>query len=76
LDEATSSLDSVTELNVLQNIKRRNCTCIIVAHRLSTIKNADKIIVLENGKISQCGNHETLKNQKGLYKELIKIRGE
>jgi len=76
LDEATSSLDSVTEANVLQSIKRRNCTCVIVAHRLSTIKSADKILVLQDGKILQAGNHETLKKQKGLYQELIQIRGE
>jgi NHLM bacteriocin system ABC transporter peptidase/ATP-binding protein len=76
LDEATSALDSVTEAQVLQNIKRRNCSCVIVAHRLSTIKSADKIIVLDNGKIIQTGNHETLKKQKGLYQELITVRGE
>lgn len=76
LDEATSSLDSITEAEILKNIKHRGSACIIVAHRLSTIKNADEIIVLDKGKIVQKGPHEVLKAEEGLYKELIKVRGE
>ncbi|NGX55841.1 MAG: Alpha-hemolysin translocation ATP-binding protein HlyB [Candidatus Anoxychlamydiales bacterium] len=75
LDEATSSVDSQTENNILKSIKRRGCTLIMVAHRLSTIKDADEIIVLEKGKVIQRGNHETLKHKEGLYQKLVKDQG-
>lgn len=72
MDEATSALDPIIENKILNNIKRRGCTCIIVAHRLSAIRDCDQIIVMKQGKIIQHGSHDELVNMPGEYQTLIK----
>lgn len=73
-DEATSALDANNEKVIMEKLNEfiKNRTSVIVAHRLSTVKNADNIIVLENGEIVEQGNHKKLTNIKGKYYELVK----
>jgi len=76
MDEATSSIDAYTELIIQQALERilRNRTSIIIAHRLSTVRNADKIVVLEEGRLAESGTHDELIAGGGLYKQLYEMQ--
>jgi subfamily B ATP-binding cassette protein MsbA len=76
LDEATSSLDTVSERMVQDAINKlmKNRTSVVIAHRLSTVQNADEIIVLEKGQIMERGTHQSLIAQNGIYKKLVEMQ--
>lgn len=76
IDEGTSSLDAETEAQVIKNIKRYGCTCLIIAHRFSAIMGCDRIIVVDKGKIIQEGTHKELMNVAGLYQTLVEAEAE
>lgn len=71
LDEATSSLDALTEVRIDNELRRRGCTTVVIAHRLSTIRDADLILVLDKGVVVQSGTHDELLELDGLYRTLV-----
>ena len=71
LDEATSALDPIVEAQIENRLRREGCTCLVIAHRLSTVRNADQLVVLEKGQIIEQGRHEELKDKNGPYSKLL-----
>ncbi|MEO8863256.1 MAG: ABC transporter ATP-binding protein, partial [Candidatus Saccharimonadales bacterium] len=78
LDEPTSAIDAKAEYKIFNNIYKNheNRTTLIVSHRFSTVRKADKIIVMEGGKITEYGSHEELLEYNGLYKEMFEAQAE
>jgi subfamily B ATP-binding cassette protein MsbA len=76
LDEATSALDTESEIKVQEALERLMAgrATVVIAHRLSTIRNADRIYVIERGEVVECGDHETLMGEGGLYSRLARAQ--
>lgn len=71
LDEATSAVDAIRERQIIGNIRKRQCTCLVITHRLSAIADCDSILVMNQGQIVQRGNHQQLMKEGGLYRDLV-----
>lgn len=74
LDEVTSALDAETEQTVIDNLRKRGCACVVIAHRLSTVRDSDEIVVLQHGTIVERGRHDALVAAGGAYAELVRER--